>query len=75
MSTLSDQYRQMAAKARSEADAAKLPNVQQLHPRSAERLNQIAQGLENVAKAKVRNEAAKLAEGCARHCQTKCTRE
>ena len=75
MSTLSDQYRQMAAKARSEADAAKLPNVQQLHLRSAERLDQIAQGLENVAKAKVRNEAAKLAEGCARHCQTKCTCE
>ena len=72
MSTLSDQYRQMAAKARSEADAAKLPNVQQLHLRSAERLNQIAQRLENVAKAKARNEAAKVAEGgalisCNRH--------
>ena len=63
MRTLLDQYRQMAAKARSEADSAKLPNVQQLHLRSAERLNQIAQGLENVSKAKARNEAAKVVEG------------
>ena len=39
MSTLPDQYRQMAAQARSDAEAAELPNVQQRHLRSAERLD------------------------------------
>jgi len=60
MSTMLDQYRQMASKARSEAAAAKLPNVRQVHLKSADRLDQIAQGLENVAQAKARNEAAKV---------------
>ena len=62
MSTLSDQYRLMAAQARSDANVAQLPNVQRLHLQSAERFDQIAQGIESVAKAKARNEAAKLAE-------------
>ena len=59
MSQLSDHYRHMAAKARSDADAASLPNVQQLHSRSAERLDQIVRGMEKVAEAKRRNDLAK----------------
>ena len=66
MSTLSDQYRQMAAQARSDAEAAELPNVQQAHRRSAERLDQMAREIENVARAKARNDAAKEAETSAR---------
>lgn len=59
MSYLSDHYRQMAAKARLDAETAALPNVKQLHSRSADRLDQIIQGMENVAEAKIRNEVAK----------------
>lgn len=59
MSYLSDHYRQMAAKARSDADATVLPNVKQLHSRSADRLDQLVQGIEKVAEAKSRNEVAK----------------
>ena len=62
MSELSDQYRKMAAQARSDADAAKLANVRQLHRQGAERFDQIAQQIENGAKAKARNEAANLAD-------------
>ena len=62
MSTQSDQYRQMAAQARTDADDAELPNVQQAHLRSAERLDQMAQEIENIARAKARNDAAKEAE-------------
>ena len=62
MSTQSDQYRDMAAKARSDAEGADLPNVQQIHLRSAERLDQLAQSLDGVAEAKARNEAGKAAE-------------
>jgi len=49
----------MAGKARLDAAAASLPNVRQLHLRSAERLDEIVTGLESVAHAKVRNEKAK----------------
>ena len=59
MSTLSDQHRQMATEARSDAASAKLPNVQKRHLRSAERFDHIAQEIESVAKAKARNDAAK----------------
>jgi len=58
MSTVLDQYRKMASKARSDAAAAKLPNVQQLHLASAARLDQIAEQIESVARAKSRNAAA-----------------
>ncbi len=54
-----EQYRKMAGKARSDAAAALLPNVRQLHLRSAERLDEIVSGLEKVAQAKVRNQNAK----------------
>ncbi len=59
MSDAVEQYRKMASKARSDAAAASLPNVRQLHLRSAERLDEIVSGLESVAHAKVRNESAK----------------
>ena len=59
MSDVIEQYRKMASEARFEAAAASLPNVRQLHLRSAERLDEIVSGLENVAHAKVRNESAK----------------
>ena len=54
-----EQYRKMASKARLDAAAASLPNVRQLHLRSAERLDEIVSVLESVAHAKVRNENAK----------------
>ncbi len=62
MSVLSEQYRQMAAKSRLDAEAAQLPNVRQSHLRSAERLDEMATAVESVVEAKARNEAAKLAE-------------
>ena len=61
MSDVIEHYRKMANKARSDADAASLPNVRQLHIRSAERFDEIIEGLESVAHAKVRNESAKRA--------------
>jgi hypothetical protein len=61
VSDVIEQYRKMAYKARLEADAASLPNVRQLHIRSAERFYEIIEGLESVAHAKVRNENAKRA--------------
>ena len=62
MTTISDQYRQMAARARAEADAATLLNVKRLHLQSAEQFDQIAQRLEGASEAKARNDAAKDAE-------------
>ena len=59
MSDAVEQYRKMANKARLDAAAASLPNVRQLHLRSAERLEEIVSGLESVAHAKVRNDNAK----------------
>ncbi len=66
MSVLSEQYRQMAARARLDAEAAQLPNVQQSHLRSADRLDEMAEAVESVAEAKARNDAAKLAEDTTR---------
>jgi hypothetical protein len=54
-----DQYRSMANKARAEASAATLPNVRQLHLRSADRFDEIVLRLEQVSLAKSRNEEAK----------------
>lgn len=62
MSTQSDQYREMAAKARADAESADLPNVQRKHHQSAERLDQLAKSLDGFAAAKARNEASKAAE-------------
>ncbi len=59
MSELINQYRKMADKARSDAAAASLPNVREVHLRSAERLDAIISRLDSVAQAKVRNDDAK----------------
>lgn len=59
MSDQANHYRKLADKARSDARAASLPNVRQLHLKSAERLDEIILGLENVASAKMRNDEAK----------------
>lgn len=62
MSDALEQYRRMAEKARSEAAAATLTNVRNLHLRSADRFDEIVTGLEQVSLAKVRNEEAKRRE-------------
>ncbi len=54
-----EQYQQMANRARSDAAAASLTNVQQMHLKSAQRWEEIISGLKTVAQAKVRNEDAK----------------
>ena len=54
-----DDYQKLADKARSDAATASLPNVRQLHLRSAERLDAIILGLNSYAQAKSRNEEAK----------------
>jgi hypothetical protein len=59
MSEIVDQYRKMADQARSDAAAALLPNVREVHLRSAERIDAIISRLDSVAQAKVRNDAAK----------------
>ncbi len=59
MSDIIDQYRKMADQARSDAAAASLPNVREVHLRSAERLDAIISRLDSVAQAKVRNDDAK----------------
>ena len=59
MSDIAEMYQKLADKARSDAAAATLPNVRQLHLRSAERLDEIISAIQSVAKAKLRNEEAK----------------
>jgi hypothetical protein len=54
-----DNYRKMADKARADAAETSLPNVRQLHLRSAERLDALISGLDSVAEAKSRNDTAK----------------
>jgi hypothetical protein len=49
----------MANKARADAAAATLPNVRQLHLRSAARLDEIISGMEKVSLAKFANDEAK----------------
>jgi hypothetical protein len=55
MSDQANHYRKLGDKARSDATAASLPNVQQQHLRSAERLDEIISGLESVAGANILN--------------------
>ena len=59
MNDVSEQYRKLADQARADAAAASLPNVRESHLRSAERLEAIIAGIDNVAQAKSRNEEAK----------------
>jgi hypothetical protein len=55
----------MADKARAEASAASLPNVRQLHLRSADRFDEIVLRLEQVSLAKSRNDEAKRSDAAA----------
>ena len=59
MSDAIEQYRRMAANARADALAATLPNVRELHLRSAHRLDEIVRGMEKVSRAKSANDEAK----------------
>jgi hypothetical protein len=54
-----DHYRQLAAQAHQEAATAALPQVKMRCLRSAEHFEKLVAGLESVARAKMRNEAAK----------------
>lgn len=57
-----EHYRQLAAEAYEQAAASTLPQVRMRNLRSAEHLDELVNGLENVARAKARNEAAKVGE-------------
>jgi hypothetical protein len=54
-----EQYRALASEARKQAATSSLPQVTLRHLRSAEHLDILVAGLESVARAKVRNEAAR----------------
>ncbi len=54
-----EQNRKLADKARSDAAAASLPNVREVHLRSAERLEEIIARINSISGAKSRNEQAK----------------
>ena len=56
-----EHYRQLAAQAHEEATASALPNVKMRWLRSAEHFEKLVAGLESVARAKTRNEAARAA--------------
>ncbi len=59
MNSPSEQYRQLAAKAREQAAASSLPQVKLRHLRSAEHFEGLLAKLEDAAQAKARNEAAR----------------
>jgi hypothetical protein len=54
-----DQYHELAAEARRKAAACELPQVRLRLLSSAEHFDGLAAALENVARCKVRNEAAR----------------
>ena len=54
-----EQYRQLAADALEQAAASTLPQVKMRYLRSAEHFEKLVAGLENIARAKARNEAAR----------------
>jgi hypothetical protein len=53
-------YQRLAEEARAEAALSDLPQVQARHLRSAEHFEALAASLENVARCKIRNEAARV---------------
>lgn len=63
MSDIAESYRKLADRARTDAALSSLPNVRDLHLRSAERLEIIISRLESVAQAKTRNDSAKRGAG------------
>ena len=54
-----EQYRELASKARELAASSNLPRVKLRYLRSAQHFDELMAGLENIAQAKVRNEAAR----------------
>ena len=54
-----EQYRQLAADALEQAAASTLPQVKMRYLRSAEHFEKLVARLENIARAKARNEAAR----------------
>jgi len=54
-----ENYRQLAAEALEQAAASTLPQVRMRCLRSAEHFEKLVAGLESVARAKARNEAAR----------------
>ena len=54
-----EQYRQLAADALEQAAASTLPQVKMRYLCSAEHFEKLVAGLENIARAKARNEAAR----------------
>jgi hypothetical protein len=65
MSWPPEHYRRLASEAREEAAASSLPQVRLRYLRSAEHFDGIIVGLEDVARAKARNEAARAVAGAA----------
>jgi hypothetical protein len=59
VSSPAEQYRLLASNAREQAAASSLPQVKLRYLRSAEHFDELVATLEDVAQAKVRNEAAK----------------
>ena len=54
-----EHYRELASKAREQAAASSLPQVKLRYLRSAQHFDELVAGLEDVAQAKARNEAAR----------------
>jgi hypothetical protein len=59
MTSPAEQYRLLASKAREQAAVSNLPQVKLRYLRSAEHFDELVAKLEEIAQAKVRNEAAK----------------
>jgi hypothetical protein len=59
MNSPTEHYRQLAAEAREQAAASTLPQVKLRYLRSADHFDELVAKLENVAKAKSRNDAAR----------------
>ena len=59
MNSPTEHYRELAAEARRQAAASSLPQVRLRYLRSAEHFDELVAGLESVARAKSRNEAAR----------------
>lgn len=59
MTSPAEQYRQLASQARERAAASSLPQVKLRYLRSAEHFDELLAGLETVAQAKARNDAAR----------------
>jgi hypothetical protein len=59
MTSPCEHYRELAEKAREQAATSSLPQVKLRYLRSAQHFDELVAGLENVAQAKARNEAAR----------------